>query len=298
MSEGPKIWTILAVLDWTRAHFESRGLESPRLDAEVLIADALHLPRVMLYAKFDQPLSDEERATIRARVGRRARGEPIAYIIGEREFFSLAFEVTPEVLIPRPETEGLVEAALRLLKDRPEPWVADVGTGSGAIAVTIATEVPPARVFALDRSRGALEVARRNAARHQVDSRVTTVESDLLDALPRAAPDQAFDLICANLPYIPSAVISTLARDVREHEPLAALDGGPDGLDLIRRLIVSAPPRIKPGGAILLEIGYDQGKSVTELLLSAGWQDARVHPDLAGKDRVVEATWRTSGPAC
>lgn len=287
---GPKTWTTLAVLDWTRAHFERVGVESPRLDAEVLLASALGSSRVMLYARFDQPLSHEERARFRVMVVRRSRGEPTAYILGEREFYGMALEVTRDVLIPRPDTETLVDLALAELKPRAAPQVADVGTGTGCIALAIAREVAAARVLALDASPAACEVARRNAARHHLEARVTVIESDLLHGLPAGPPE--LDLVCANLPYIPRGEISGLMRDVRDFEPHRALDGGEDGLDLVRALITQASGRLVPGGKILLEIGHGQAAAVRAHLLDAGYTEPRIHQDLARRDRVVEATWR------
>jgi release factor glutamine methyltransferase len=286
MSEEAKTWTILAVLDWTRKHFESKSIETPRLDAEILIAHALGIQRVMLYARFDQPLSSEERTRIRELVARRGRGEPIAYITGTREFHSLDFEVTPDVLIPRPDTETLVEIAIACAKSMEAPVIADVGTGSGAIAVTIAKHVPAARIYALDRSRAACAVAERNVKKHGVEAQVTLLESDLFGALPA---DATLDLIAANLPYIPTAAIAGLMRSVRDFEPISALDGGPEGLDLIQRLVLSLPARLRSGGIALLEIGHDQASRVRRLLEAAGLGEVMVHRDLAGLDRVVEA---------
>jgi release factor glutamine methyltransferase len=289
VSAGESNWTILAVLDWTRAHFESKGMDTPRLDAEVLIAQALKMPRVMLYARYDQPLNEEERASIRGLVQRRARGEPIARIIGEKELWSMSFEVTRDVLIPRPDTETLVEVAIRLLGTRERPIVADIGTGSGCIALAIAKNVSSARVYAVDRSKPACDVALRNTHKHGLADRVTVLEGDLLRALP--VPHDPLDLVAANLPYIPTPDIEGLAREVRDFEPRSALDGGSDGLDLIRRLIAEAGPHLRSGGVLLLEIGHDQSARVVDLLARAGYAALRVHRDLGGHDRVVEATW-------
>jgi release factor glutamine methyltransferase len=286
VAEDAKTWTILAVLDWTRGHFEAKGIDSPRLDAEVLIAHALKLPRVMLYARFDQPLSPEERAKIRELVARRARGEPIAYIMGTKEIYSLELEVTSDVLIPRPDTETLIEIAIARARALPAPSIADVGTGSGCIAVAVARNVEKARVWALDRSTAACTLAARNAQKLGVSERVIVLESDLLGAMP---PDRKLDVITANLPYIPSAEVPKLMRSVRDFEPWIALDGGPDGLDLIRRLSSSLPAHLAPGGVALLEVGHDQAPAVRSLLGASGLARVEVHRDLAGVDRVVEA---------
>jgi release factor glutamine methyltransferase len=282
-------WTILAVLDWTRAHFESKGLDNPRLDAEVILAHALKMQRVMLYAKHDQPLTPDERALIRGLVGRRARGEPIAQILGEREFYGMSFEITPDVLVPRPDTESLVEAATDVLRRAAEPaTVADVGTGTGCVAIAIAKALPAARVLAYEKSMAALAVARRNVSRHALEARVTMIESDLLAA---HAQSEKLDVVVANLPYIPSADIAHLARDVREFEPHSALDGGLDGLELIRRLIHDARDHLRREGAIVLEIGHDQGARVADILQRAGYRDLRIHRDLGDRERVVQAMW-------
>ncbi|MCK6549142.1 peptide chain release factor N(5)-glutamine methyltransferase [Myxococcota bacterium] len=289
MAEDKKTWTILGVLEWTKGHFEAKKLDTPRLDAELILGHVLGLQRVMLYARFDQPLGAEELAKIRSMVARRARGEPMAYIVGEREFYGLALEVTPAVLIPRPDTETLVDVALKLLADRARPVLADVGTGSGAIALALAHEKKDARVYALDRSPAALEVATRNTAKHALQDRVTLHESDLLSGLPADAPK--LDLVAANLPYIASAVIPTLMRDVRDFEPKLALDGGPDGLDLVRRLVADAKAHLAPGGWLVLEIGYDQGHATKDLLDRAGYADTAITKDLGGNDRVVSGRW-------
>jgi release factor glutamine methyltransferase len=275
-------WTILSVLDWTRGHFESKGIEPPRLDAEVILAHALGLQRVMLYAKFDQPLGAEELAKIRGLVARRARGEPIAYLTGEKEIWSMSLEVTPDVLIPRPDTETLIELCIERLKSAEAPRILDVGTGTGCIALALAKELPRAKVTAVDVSPKALAVAAKNRAKHGLDERVELVESDLL-----AAVRGPFDLIAANLPYVASAEIPKLMRDVRDFEPKLALDGGPEGLDLIARLAAEALPNLSPGGALALEIGWDQRAKVEALLGRIGYSAIASHRDPGGRDRVV-----------
>lgn len=285
-----KPWTILSVLDWTRTHFESKGLGSPRLDAELILAKVLGLQRVMLYARFDQPLRPEELAQIRALVARRSRREPMAYLLEERELYGLPFEVTPEVLIPRPDTELLIDVALELLRGVEAPSIADVGTGSGCVAIVLAKELPTARVEASDTSPGALAVARRNAAKNGVAERVSFLEGDLLSARPAGAAP--LHLVTANLPYIPTAVIPTLEPDVRDFEPRSALDGGPDGLGPIRRLVAQAPAHLRPGGVLALEIGHDQRDRALALLAAAGLEEPTARRDLGGHDRVVFARRR------
>lgn len=277
-------WTILKVLEWTKGHFEQKGLESPRLDAELILAHVLKVQRVMLYARFDQPLSTEELAQIRALVARRARREPMAYLLGTKEIWSLPLEVTPATLIPRPDTETLIEISLKLLRGVEAPIIADVGTGSGAIALALAKELPAATVYALEISAEARAVAERNAARHQLHN-VRVLASDLLSGLPLAV--QGLHLVVANLPYIPSAELANLMPDVRQYEPHLALDGGRDGLELIRRLIPEASRLLLPGGALALEAGPGQDRPLREALLQAGLQDVETVADPGGIPRVT-----------
>ena len=280
-------WTVLDVLRWTTARFEERKLASPRLDAEVLIAAALALPRVQLYVQFERPLEAAELGAIRENVRRRQAGDSVAYIVGRKEFFGLDFAVDARVLVPRPDTETLVDEALARLRARaveaPAPVVADVGTGSGAIVVTLGKQFPAGRRFAVDQSAAALEVARDNAARHQVT--VELLHGDLGEPLRPHAP---FDLIAANLPYIPSGDLAALAPEVRA-EPQAALDGGADGLDLVRRLIADAPALLAAGGALVLEIGAGQAEATAALCRAAGMDDVRARRDLGAIDRVISA---------
>jgi len=310
------------VLRWTTARFAQRNLPTPRLDAEVLTAHALALSRVQLYVQFERPLEVAELAAMRELVRRRQAGESVAYLTGKKEFFGLELEVDARVLVPRPDTETLVDEALARLAARQNsdgdgdparaPRIADVGTGSGAVAIAIAKMLsqaaartatklggkddrtaadappaasaatrPPPEVIASDISSGALEVARRNAERH--GAAITFVEGDLEQALASAAP---FDLIAANLPYIPSADIAGLAPEVRG-EPRLALDGGADGLALVRRLVTAAPGLLRAGGAIVLEIGAGQAPATAALLAAAGFLDLRRRRDLGEIERVV-----------
>lgn len=281
MAERRAKWTVLEVLDWTRGHFERKGCASARLDAEVLLASVLGLPRVMLYAQFDRPMVSDELTRMRALVARRAAGEPVALLVGKRAFWDFEVEVTPAVLIPRPETEILIEVARRR---RPDASTAvDVGTGSGAIALALAKELPEARVFGLELDPAALEVAKRNAA--ALGRAIAWARSDLLDELPAAA--RPVDLVAANLPYIPSGEIAELMPEVRDHEPRLALDGGPDGLGLIRRLIAAAPAAMAPGGVVVLESGPEQPEAIAQLLAASGFGAIEVTPDLAGLPRVT-----------
>jgi release factor glutamine methyltransferase len=262
MSDEP--WTIGRLLNWTTDFLRQKGADSPRLDAEVLLAFARQCKRIELYTAFEEVAPDDLREKFRALVKERAAGKPVAYLVGQREFFSLPLEVTPDVLIPRPETELLVVRALDLLKQNPAlTAVADVGTGSGAVAVALAKHAKTATVAAIDVSPAALEVARRNAQRHGVDGRVEFFEGDLLTAIPS---ERQFDLIVSNPPYVTSGEMAALPADVRQYEPTLALDGGPQGTTVIERLLPQAVERLRPGGWLLVEIGPSIAARVEGLL--------------------------------
>ncbi|SHE86721.1 release factor glutamine methyltransferase [Desulfacinum infernum DSM 9756] len=249
-------WTILKVLQWTTEYFRGKGLEQPRADAEVLLAHALGLRRMDLYLRFDQPLHPDELARYRELIKRRAAREPTQYITGRQEFWSLELEINPAVLIPRPETERLVELALEAFGQEPIR-VLDVGTGSGAIAIALATERPRWVVTACDISRDALQTARRNAERHGVADRIALVLSDLSSAFRPAPPP--FHLICANPPYVGDREWESLAPEVTGHEPAKALrGGGPDGTLVPQKLLRDAFPLLRPGGMLLMEFGKGQ----------------------------------------
>jgi len=275
-------WTTLKVLDWTAGRFSRAGLSSPRLDAQVLLAHVLGCDRVGLYTQFDKPLGDEELARARELIRRRLAGEPVAYLVGEREFWSLPLRVDARVLIPRPETETLVQVALDLLGGAVEPSIADIATGSGAVAIVLSKQLPSARVTAVDISADALAVARENCERHGVGERVELLCGDLLEPLG----GRPFDLLVANLPYIPSADLPELSPEVRS-EPALALDGGADGLDLVRRLVAGAAQVLVPGGAVALEHGDDQGPVICALAREAGFVAPATARDLGDRDRVT-----------
>jgi release factor glutamine methyltransferase len=278
-------WTILRVLSWTAERFGREGFPSARLDAEVLLAHLLCLPRIRLYMEHDRPLAPSELERYRNLVRRRLAREPVAYITGHREFWSLDLLVDRRVLIPRPETELLVEACLSRLGGENSPTVIDVGTGSGAVAIALAHEIPGARVCATDRESGALQVAGENAAR--VGVTVNFLEGDLLGPVPAEVVPT---LVVSNPPYIPAAEIDRLMPEVREWEPRAALDGGADGLELILRLVPQAARRLAPRGVLALEIGgAAQVGPVREVFLRSGFGELEVLKDLAGQDRVVVA---------
>ena len=277
-------WTVRAVLDWTIGHLKQAGSESARLDAEILLAHARNCKRIQLYTSYDTALSPEERATMRDLVRRRAKMEPVAYLVGYREFFGLNFEVTADVLIPRPDTETLVLEAIERIGGT-DAAVLDIGTGTGCISVSIAARCPHSRVVALDCSPAAIEVARRNAAKHDVAERVEFRESRTFSAVQSG---ERFDVIASNPPYISTNEIPELMPDVRLHEPHLALDGGEDGLDIIREIAESISDFIAPGGLFLLEISPEQSQQVTALFANlANVKAVRPLNDLSGKTRVL-----------
>jgi release factor glutamine methyltransferase len=286
-------WTIRKVLTWTTQHFEKRQVEAPRLTAEILLSHVLKLGRVKLYVDLDRPLSKDELAAYKALIARRLAGEPTQYLTGLKEFYNRAFKVDARVLIPRPETELLVEACLRALpKDAPSRAL-DVCTGSGCIAISLAAERPQATVVATDLSPDACALAKENAEGLKVAERVTVLQGDLFSPLP---PDARFNVVVSNPPYIASGEIPGLSAEVRR-EPLLALDGGKDGLVAVRRVVKEARRFLEPGGLLAMEIGEDQGPAVLELLRAAGYADARVEKDLERRERMAFGTQPVaSGP--
>ncbi|TYO96542.1 peptide chain release factor N(5)-glutamine methyltransferase [Desulfallas thermosapovorans] len=282
--------TLRECLGRAARYLKDSGAPTPRLDAEVLLAHVLGRDRVYLYREADLVLSEECRLRYRALLRRRAGGEPVAYLTGHKEFMGLDFMVGPHVLIPRPETELMVEKALAVLAgwSGEERIAVDVGTGSGAVAVSLARLAPPGtRVYATDISTRALDMARANAARHSVP--VSFYAGDLLTPLDGVLPAGSVALICANLPYIPSRDLAGLPRDVRQYEPVLALDGGVDGLELYRRLVPRAGTLLAPGGHLFMEIGPEQAQAALSLLAPAGWR-VRLLRDLAGHPRLVWGT--------
>lgn len=278
-------WTVRRVLEWTIGHLKERGSDSPRLDAEILLAHAWNCPRIQLYTRYDQALPDDVRTTMRELVKRRAAREPVAYLIGRREFFSLEFEVQPGVFIPRPATETLVIEALQWLERRSTPRVLDLCTGTGCIAVSIAHSRADCQVSAVDLNPQAVEVANRNAARHGVSERVDVRHGDLYAALPENAK---FDLIVSNPPYVRDDEIPELMPDVREHEPHLALSAGADGLDAVRRIVTGLPGRLADEGAIFLEISPEQAPAAIAIVESCGlFRSVDVVRDLDRAERVV-----------
>jgi release factor glutamine methyltransferase len=286
-SDPEERWTVGRLLNWTKDFLKKKGSDSPRLDAEVLLASVLKCERVRLYTQFEDEVDEAARSTFRDLVKRRSEGAPVAYLVGRKEFYSLSFEVSPAVLIPRPDSEFVVVEALAKLKEKEAPRCVDVGTGSGCLALACAHQHKTARFVAVDLSPEALAIARGNAEQLGLLDRVVFLEGDLLEPLAGEPP---FDLILSNPPYIATAVIPTLDPGVREFEPHLALDGGPDGLRLVDRLITQAIPLLKEGGHLILEIGSDEEEPVRSLIASRPEFDlAPTIRDAANHPRVILA---------
>ena len=287
-SPTPPVWTIKALLAWTADFLARKGADAgtARLESQVLLAHVLSCPRIELVARSDEIPADDARTTFRELIKRRADGCPVAYLTGHKEFYLLNFEVSPAVLIPRPDTETLVAQADKLLKPLPAPRVLDLCAGSGCIGVTLAHRLKKAQVRATDVSPEAAAVAARNAATHGVSDRVRVAVGDLFDAVPEG---ETFDLIASNPPYVADAEFAGLDVGVRDHEPRLALAGGPDGLAFYRRIAAGVTPFLAPGGHLLLEIGETQAEAVGELLAAAGLDVTGVLKDGARRPRVVAA---------
>ncbi|MGH9870365.1 MAG: peptide chain release factor N(5)-glutamine methyltransferase [Candidatus Polarisedimenticolia bacterium] len=286
---------LAALLSEGIARLQAAGIESSRLDAELLLAHVLGVERGRLALRLAAPggegvLDDPGRAAYLALIDRRCRHEPVAYLTGRREFWSLDLQVSPGVLVPRPDTELVVEVALRALPAAVPARVLDVGTGSGAIAIALAVERPRAWVTAIDLSPEALAIARANARRHGVSGRVAFARMDLASGLALPHPGLGLDLVAANPPYIALSEREDLMPEVRDHEPSAALFGGPTGMDIVERLIPEASRLLRPGGWLVLECAAPRAHAVADLLRSGGvWHDVALHDDLSGLPRVAAA---------
>jgi release factor glutamine methyltransferase len=289
-NEPTQTWTIGRLLEWATSDFRSRGIASPRLDAEVLLAFAIGDSRVKLVVDRERPLAATELSTFRNLVKRRRTYEPVAYLVGTREFYGRPFRVDARVLVPRPDTETLIDVSLtRTAHVSMSLRALDLCTGSGAIAITLARERPTSRVHATDLSEDALLVARENALRLGAYN-VSFAKADLFAGLD--ASRRRYDLIVANPPYIATPAIAELPADVRDHEPRIALDGGHDGLDLLRAIASDAPRYLDAEGTLALEVGAGQASLVQDILAARGFEDVRRAKDYGGIERVVSGRWR------
>lgn len=301
-------WTIQKLLNWITGYFTEKEIDSPRLSAEILLSHVLGLKRIELYTQFDKLVDKEQLRELHALVKRAGHDEPVAYLTGKTEFYSVELNVTPACMIPRPETELLVERAIEFLRARTAEnatmqdglvsggthtgaqLVCDLCTGSGCIAVAIATNFPGARIIATDISAAALTVAAANVEKHHLKERITLLCGDLFDPLVPQLDSPKFDLIVCNPPYVSAPDFEALDRNVKDYEPKLALFAGDDGLDIYRRIIEKADLFLKPDAALMLEIGYAQGPAVTELLEQTGsFAEIRIEKDFHNNDRIVTA---------
>jgi release factor glutamine methyltransferase len=287
-------WTIQKLLTWVTEYLTQKGVDSPRLSAELLLSHVLGLKRIELYTQYNKVVAQEQLTQLRDLVKRAGEHEPVAYLVGRTEFYSIEFEVTPDCLIPRPETELLVQRSIEFLRKRTGPQqVCDLCTGCGIIAVAIAKNVPEAKVVATDISEPALAGATKNIEKHKLAERIDLRHGDLFE--PLVPQLDLFDLIVSNPPYVTAADYETLDKNVKDYEPRIALYAGPDGLDLYRRIVEKVGHFLKPDGALLLEIGYQQSPAVRELIEKTGFfAQIRIDKDLQGHDRVVTAQRATA----
>lgn len=289
------------MLAWTNDFFTRKGIDEPRLSAELLLAHTLGCSRMALYTQYERVPDDSQLSAFRQTVKQRAEHVPVAYLIGKAWFFSLEFAVTRDVLIPRPDTETLVEQVIQRVRHTPgweTPSILDLGTGSGCIAIALAKNLPASRVVAVDVSPAALAVARRNVETHQLAAHITLLEGDFLAPLRTLNPPHRFQVIVSNPPYIPSGEIPRLPPTVRDHEPRLALDGGPDGLDPHRRILAGAAEWLEPGGLLATEIAFDQADAAQNLFVQAGYlENIRAVRDAAGQMRCILATRKKDAAA-
>ena len=285
-SEG---WTVQRILEWTATFLKQKGVESPRLEAELLLAHARKCPRIRLYTDFTELLTDGERAIMRELVQRRAKREPLAYIVGTREFYGRAFEVGAGVLVPRPETETLVDVCLERIPKDADREILEVGFGSGCICITIARQRPRCSVVATDISAAALEIASKNIENHGVSKNVSLLTGNVLEPVKNLG--RRFDGLVSNPPYIREGERAGLEPEVALHEPEDALFSGEDGLNVVRKIVQQAPSLLKPGAFIALELDPSQCEQVVSMLKTNGFSNAAIRRDLSGNERVVEGTF-------
>lgn len=280
-----KIWTIKELLDWSSNYFSEKNIESARLDAELLLSWVLDLKRLDLYLQFDRPLTEIELQKYKKLIKRRIDQEPIAYIIGEKEFYGRNFKVNSSTLIPRPDTETLIEISLKKFPDKNEELnILDIGTGSGVLAITLALEYPNSKITAIDVSKSALEIATQNSLEYKLENRINFIEKDFLKE--DLESQQKYDLIISNPPYIPSKNIESLDKNVKNFEPLSALDGGKNGLIFYEKMS-NLYSNLQTNSWLLFEIGYDQSPNIKEIFSSSKWKNLSFHQDLAGINRVA-----------
>ena len=291
VNERKDIWTISSLLNWTVNYFKTKGIESARLDAEILLADVLKQERIYLYVHFDEPMQKDELAKFREYVAKRAKHIPVAYIIGEREFMGLPFKVTSDTLIPRPDTEILVESAINNIDKEANIDIVDIGTGSGAIILSLLHNLPKANGYSVDISAKAVKVAEENSKSLNLADRCKFFVGDLFASFDDKKI--AFDVIVSNPPYIPLKDIAGLESDVKDYEPLSALTDNGDGLSYYKRLLSEGKIYLKDGGFIGLEVGIYQADIVGQIALDNGWKNIQIIKDYAGIDRVVLA-WKRS----
>lgn len=286
-----EVWTVQRLLNWTVEYLAKKGVDSPRLSAELLLGAVLGMKRIELYTRFDEVVGEEQRGRLRELVNRAGEHEPVGYLVGRIEFYSLEFEISRDCMIPRPETELLVERAIEFLRGRDgEQEICDLCTGCGCIAVAIARNVAFCRIIATDISDAALETASRNVAKHGAGQRVRLLQGDLFDAIVPELDVRRFDLVVCNPPYVSAGEIEMLEKGVRDYEPREAIYGGADGLDAYRRIIGRVGDFLKADGVLMLEIGYAQGQAVSALLEQSGlFEEIRIEKDLSNNDRIATA---------
>jgi release factor glutamine methyltransferase len=283
VTDSAQRWTVLSLLEWGSEYLKAKGIDEARVTVDLLLAHVLGIPRLNLYLQFDRPLTSDELSRFKALFKRRLAREPLQYILGETDFMGFRLRVTPDVLIPRPETELLAERAIEILKSRESADVLEVGAGSGNIALAIARFVPAARILSVDVSSAALAIARGNLEAHAV----RTVQLEAVDVFSDALDGRTFDMIVSNPPYVSLGEYRLLEPEVRDFEPRLATTDEADGLRVIRRLIQIAGSQLRPGGRLLLEVAYNQSGSVTDLLGRGGFTDIAWHDDFGGIPRVV-----------
>ena len=284
-----EIWTIKKLLEWVSDYFQKNGVDSPRLSAELLLCHVLKLERIQLYTLYDRVVQADQLTALRALVKRGAEHEPVAYLVGRCEFYSLPLKITSDCLIPRPETEHLVEQAVDFLRQRPGPqYVLDLCTGSGCIAAAIAKNVKDVQVIATDICDNALKVAAENIQRHKLDEKVRLLCGDLFGAIIEGVDETQFDLIVSNPPYVSDNEYEKLERNVKKYEPKLALLAGVDGLDIYQRILEKVDGFLKPDGALMMEIGYAQGPAIQRILEEIGiFKEIKIEKDFANNDRIA-----------